>query len=79
MGATGEHHVLQLLCLRGQRGIQSWMRVPMNVDPPGGDAIEEAPAIFGIQVYASPLTIGNGGGAVASAYRDARRTRDRGQ
>jgi hypothetical protein len=47
-----KHHVLEPRRLRGKRGIQRGMRVAVNVDPPGGNAVEDAAAIVGVQVHA---------------------------
>ena len=52
MRAAGEDHVLDLARLRRQRRIQLGMRVPVNVDPPRRNAVENLAPVFGVKIHA---------------------------
>jgi hypothetical protein len=48
MRATGKESVLEIICLGAQGFVQFGMTVPVDVYPPGGDAVEHPSPIFGI-------------------------------
>src|SRR5690348_1007525 len=52
MGAAAEDDVLELARLRRECLVQLRMGVAVNVDPPGGNAVEDAAAVFGVEVHA---------------------------
>src|SRR4030095_2941920 len=52
VGRSRKEHVLELRGLRCKRGIQLRMRMSVNVDPPGGDTIEEAAPVIRVQIHA---------------------------
>ena len=50
VGASGEQHVPQPRSLFLQRAVETGMVVPVDVDPPGGDAVQQAPAVTGMEI-----------------------------
>ena len=52
MRAAGEHDVFEPLRLLGERAVQSRMRVAVDVHPPRRGAVEQPPAVLGVEVHA---------------------------
>ena len=50
--AVGEDDVLELARLRGERLVQPRMAMAVNVHPPRRDAVEEPPAVLGVEIDA---------------------------
>src|SRR5262249_2582571 len=48
---AGEDHVLEPLRLFRERMVQPRIRMPVDVDPPGRDAVEEGAAVFGVEIH----------------------------
>ena len=52
VGAAGEDDVLQRVRLPRQRGVQLRVGVPVDVDPPGRNAVQIAPPVGRVQIHA---------------------------
>src|SRR5436190_732841 len=59
MRTSRKEDVFQLAGLLRQRGIQLWMRVAMNIYPPGGNAVQDPAPVFGVEPNAFRADDGN--------------------